>query len=336
METTLGRKCPECGSFVMEEAKRCPVCGHETSRGKNATQPLNAAPEPPTEKCPQCRKELTPGTQFCAGCGSAVGQSERREAKESTRKEPISTSGKNRSQKRRFIRFDWIKTTPGYTMLNTLDLDAGIGLFDGFAQWEGYGFFLYQNQRRNEILIRKFDPLAEVKLFRKCERTTLVEPSTEIYIGAMGVELVGSTPEKSRKNDSHTVANVTQYVGPGEKRRSDDSGGKPAPVIDSAIIRFLDAASGPRHIEAKEKLLIGRSFLAGQLDVKEEALRDFGISQEHVYLTAGEGQWLVEPVKGKPVYIEIKETPVFAREGEIFRWMFTDCFGEFKIRVAED
>lgn len=336
METTLGRKCPECGSFVMEEAKRCPVCNCDTSRGKSATQPLNAAPEPAQKKCPTCQKEFAPGTMFCPGCGSAVGQSERRGAKESIRQEPISATGKNRGQKRRFIRFDWIKTTPGYTMLNTLDLDADITLFDGFAQWEGYGFFLYQNQQRNEILIRKVDPLAEVKLFRKCERAALVEPRTEIYIGALGVELVGSAPEKSRKNDSDTIANVTRYVGPGEKRRSDDSQRKPAAAIDSAIIRLLDAASGPRHIEAKEKLLIGRSFLAGELNMKEEALRDFGISQEHVHLTAGEGQWLVEPVKGKPVYIEIKETPVFAREGEIFRWMFTDCFGEFKIRVAED
>jgi hypothetical protein len=152
----------------------------------------------------------------------------------------------------------------------------------------------------------------------------------------MGVEVIGSTPQKKQKNDSDTIANVTQYVGPGEKRRSDDLQAMPAAGCDPALIRLLDPDGGAPHIEIREKTLIGRSFLAGKLKIKEDGLRDSGISQEHVHLTPGEEQWLVEPVNRKPVYIEIKETPVIAREGEIFRWMFVDCFGEFKLRVVEE
>ncbi len=331
-ETIIDKKCPECGSFIQAKAKRCPVCGHE----KIPTQPISIEIESAQKKCPKCRQECMPGSRFCRYCGAALGQSEIRSTKEYSRNESLLTSGAAKNRKCRFIQFDWVKMTPGYTMVNSLDLDSDIALFNGYVQWEGYGFFLYQNQKKNEILIRKIDPQAAAKLFRKCEKATLVEPQTEIYIGAMGVEVIGSAPETNQNNENATIANVTRYVGPGEKRRSDNSGEKPASTFDSAIIRFLDAASGVPHIEAKGKTLIGRSFLASKLNMKDETLRELGISQEHVHLTAGERQWLVEPVKGKPVYIEIKETPVVAREGGIFRWMFADCFGEFKLRVAED
>jgi uncharacterized OB-fold protein len=335
-KTITGKKCPECGSFVPTAEKQCQVCSKEPAREKIQTQLLPTGAEPVPVKCPKCRQECTPGAPFCLHCGSALGQGDTRATKEYSRKEALLTATESRSRKRRFIRFDWVKMTPGYTMLNSLDLDADIALFDGYVQWEGYGFFLYQNRKKNEILIRKIDPQAAVKLFRKCEKATLVEPRTEIYIGAMGVEVIGSAPKRNQKNESATIANLTHYVGPGEKRRSDDSSATPASVFDSALIRFLDAASGVPHIEIREKTLIGRSFLAGKLNMKEDVLRDLGISQEHVHLTAGEEQWLVEPVNRKPVYIEIKETPVIAREGEVFRWMFADCFGEFKLRVVED
>lgn len=335
-ETIIGKKCPECGSLVPSGAKKCLVCSKETARDKIQTQPLAMETKPAPLKCPKCRMEYKPESRFCLHCGSALGQGEARDTKAYSTSETLLTSAPARNRKRRFIRFDWIKMTPGYTMVNSLDLDPDIALFDGYGQWEGYGFFLYPNHKKQEILIRKTDPQATAKLFRKCEKTTLVEPRTEVYIGALGVELVGAAPEARRKSENATVANVTQYVGPGEKRRSDNSGEKSVPAFDSALIRFLDAAAGVPHVPAKEKTLVGRSFLANALKVKDETLRDFGISQEHVYLTPGEGQWLVEPIKGKPVYIEVKETPVIAREGEIFRWMFADCFGEFKIRVAED
>jgi ribosomal protein L40E len=333
-ETITGKKCPECGSFVPVGAKQCLVCSRGSLREKIKSQPLPMAAAP--VKCPKCRQECTPESRFCRYCGSALGQGDVRDTKEYSRKEALLTSRSAREQKRRFIRFDWVKMTPGYTMLNSLDLDADIALFAGYVQWEGYGFFLYQNREKHEILIRKIDPKSAAKLFRKCEKATLVEPRTEIYIGAMGVEVIGSTPQKKQKNDSDTIANVTQYVGPGEKRRSDDLQAMPAAGCDPALIRLLDPDGGAPHIEIREKTLIGRSFLAGKLKIKEDGLRDSGISQEHVHLTPGEEQWLVEPVNRKPVYIEIKETPVIAREGEIFRWMFVDCFGEFKLRVVEE
>jgi len=332
-ETITDRKCPECGSFVQAKAKKCTVCGFEAAGEQIHAQPRSSETKPALEKCPKCHRECALGAQFCNHCGAALGQGKSRNTKAYSQEEALLTSG---NLKHSFIRFNWIKMTPGYTMLNSLDLDPAIALFDGYVQWEGYGFFLYQNLKKKEILIRKTDPLAAAKLFRKCEKATLVEPRTEIYIGAMGVELIGTAPEIKQKNESATIANVTQYVGPGEKRRSDSSGEKPLPASDSALIRFLDSTLGVPHIEAKGKILFGRSFLAGELKIKDEALRDLGISQEHVHLSPGDGQWLVEPVKGKPVYIEVKGTPVVAREGEIFRWMFADCFGEFKIRVAED
>lgn len=336
-KTFTGKKCPECGSFVPAGAKQCLVCSKEPAREKSHTQqPFPVAVAPAQLKCPKCRQEYTPGAPFCLHCRSALGQGDDHGTKEYSRSEALLITGASRGQKRRFIRFDWVKMTPGYTMLNSLDLDADIALFDGYVQWEGYGFFLYQNRKKKEILIRKIDPQAAAKLFRKCEKATLVEPRSEIYIGAMGVEVIGSAPERNQKNDSATIANVTHYVGPGEKRRSDDSRATPASGLEPASIRFLDVTAGVPHIEIKKKTLIGRSFLAAKLNMKEDVLRDLGISQEHVYITAGEEQWLVEPVNRKPVYIEIKETPVIARGGEIFRWMFVDCFGEFKLRVVED
>lgn len=78
MPTTV--KCRGCGTNfkISGTGGQCPVCekiyqepkaDDDKPKGKKPAAAKSAAPT----KCPVCKKALTPGTKFCAACGTTIG-----------------------------------------------------------------------------------------------------------------------------------------------------------------------------------------------------------------------------------------------------------------------
>ncbi len=81
-------KCPDCGNVISQDAKFCPLCGHQqlvldqcVNCGKNLPpharfcpkcgRPADAKPVAPV--CPDCRTENLPRSVFCNQCGNKLG-----------------------------------------------------------------------------------------------------------------------------------------------------------------------------------------------------------------------------------------------------------------------
>jgi len=80
-------KCPDCGNAISQDAKFCPLCGHQqlvldqcVNCGKNLPPSARFCPKcghPADEKptspiCPHCRAENMPGSSFCNQCGEKL------------------------------------------------------------------------------------------------------------------------------------------------------------------------------------------------------------------------------------------------------------------------
>lgn len=64
-EITARRRCPSCGSKLMEGSKFCNICGT-----KLPDAPSIEAPDQEQRLCPQCKAVLAPDDDFCTSCGA--------------------------------------------------------------------------------------------------------------------------------------------------------------------------------------------------------------------------------------------------------------------------
>jgi hypothetical protein len=225
-----------------------------------------------------------------------------------------------------FLNFEWSKVPPGFKEEKQLRFVSFSPFFDGYLQWKEYVFFVYRNLAHYEILIRKIKRANESKLYKKCENIFVGKSGNEFYLGAVKLQLLGGVHQNE---ELKTVAmpDKTFFIGPGEEINGYMKTGPPG-------LKVLNLSTKKEFFETRERVLIGRHFLADQWEISEDILRKNGISKEHIYIThLKDGDWLMEPILDKPVFAEIGEIPQTLEEGDILRWVSKDRVGEFKIKI---
>jgi RNA polymerase subunit RPABC4/transcription elongation factor Spt4 len=323
-KTVKGKRCPVCSSFMEDRAVQCRVCGYKP--GGKEDDPLGIPGIPTGEKgvikCSKCGSVNRNDFKFCKICKHPLKTEERDRV---IPQEGIETISKGSSSEL-FLRFDWITVPPGYQEEKQLRFVNFSPFFDGYLQWKEYVFFVYRHLAQYEMLTRKIKRANESKLYKKCKNILIGKSGNEFYIGAVKLQLLGEAHEKE---ELKTIVKPTGtfFVGPGEEINGNVKTGPPG-------LKVLNLSPGKEFIETREKVLIGRHFLADQWKINEDTLRKNGVSKEHMYITPlKDGDWLMEPIPGKPVFTEIGEIPQILEAGDTLRWVSTDRVGEFKIYI---
>jgi hypothetical protein len=322
-KTIKGKRCPVCSSFMYDTDARCKVCGHVPA-GKNVDtygNPNIPASEKGVIKCSKCGSVNSDDFKFCKICKHPLKTEEKNRA---IPQEGIETIGGGSSEI--FLNFEWSKVPPGFKEEKQLRFVNFSPFFDGYLQWKEYVFFVYRHLAKYEILIRKIKRSNESKLYKKCKNILIGKSGNEFYVGAVKLQLLG---EAHQNEELKTIVKPTKtfFVGPGEEINGYVKTGPPG-------LKVLNLSPEKEFIEIREKVLIGRSFLADQWEINEDTLRKNGISKEHMYITPlKDGDWLIEPVMDKPVFTEIGEIPQILEEGDILRCVSKDQVGEFKINI---
>lgn len=328
-KTIRGKKCPKCSSFMEDDAVRCGVCGSKLEERDVDTRPeSNHLFDPAFDqkgeiKCSKCGAVNNDDYKFCKICKHPLkGIYEEKTGtipQETTETICKGSSGISLS-------LDWSKVPGGYNAEKELSFVDFSPYFDGYLQWKEYAFFVYRDLAQYEILIRKIKPSKESKLYKKCKNALVARSGKEFYLGAVKFQLVGGGFQ-TEELKTIVMAEKTFFRGPGEKINEHVKTGR-------AGLKVLNFDAKKEFVEIREKVLIGRTFLAEQWEVDENLLRKNGISKEHMYITPMEdGNWLMEPVPDKALFVEIGENPQILDECDVLRWLSNAQIGEFKIGI---
>ncbi|GEM_PF-3519441 len=308
--TLLGRRCPQCGSFVKEGLDKCPVCGYEFP----AETSLSVSVEEGIRhkklsniggkgiKCPKCGKENPPEASFCKFCGFPLmpAQQQIEEVRSYETEEKSSMK----------IEFEWQSSNydnlEGNVLLKKCEpFFAGVGAFEGFA------FMVYNSTLYPKVMIRKISSQTEGKLFVKYNKGLIVLSGTEFYLGAVGFQLLGSAEHKDMMQETNEIKTV--MAGPGEDVFNIFTTGKPR-------IRVLNMPGKNDILTVNWEFILGRETLMELLQIEELILAQSGVSKHHLKVQPlTNGSWYLVPLSGKSFYVEIKEDPVILDNNTIIR-----------------
>jgi hypothetical protein len=316
-KTIQGKKCPKCFSFVKDSLTACPVCGHgmnqkvpqdqetllENQQKEIPTIPVGKiAPFGNTILCSKCGTENATDFKFCKICKHPLTEQSEKFLTDTHKPANI------------YISIEWIRHPDKKKAESSLPLRELAPVFSGITRWKDYGFFVYRMQERYEILVKKLTSASGSILFKKCSEIFILESGREFYLGAIKFQLLG---DFSDDTDNKTVVKSDKTIlkGPGEKPKPHFFEGKPR-------IKIERLNSKRELVEISDTFKMGRSQIAEFFGVQEDELRQSGISKEHIIVTPYRGgQWLLNPLPDKPVFLEIKDTPVVIRQGETIRWV---------------
>ncbi|MCK4836939.1 MAG: hypothetical protein KAT17_09885, partial [Candidatus Aminicenantes bacterium] len=224
------------------------------------------------------------------------------------------------------LAIEWINAPEKSKTESSLSLTQFTPYFSGYTRWKDYGFFVNKLQEGYEILVKKLPVPSSSTMFKQCEGIFILESGCEFYLGAVKFQLLGDFLEDK---DHKTVvkSNKTILKGPGERRRQHFFEGQPRLKIDRIT-------SKREFVEINEKFRLGRPQIAELFGANEDELRQNGISKEHITLTPFMGgQWILEPLPAKPVFVEINESPVILQPGKTIRWVSDDQVEEFQLVI---
>jgi len=316
-KTIRGKKCPQCASFIKADQVKCSACGFDFETNDKPEQeetelPVTVLTDSGGIPCPKCKTINNAEFKFCKIC------------KHPLKEVPL---GKPGMTKKIQLTCEWLKPDTQKFFPDEQDFKEFPPYFDGCLQWQGYGFFVYKQKSKFEILCRKIDTTVDTILYKKCLDTTIAVSGKEFFLGAFKIKLMGDTDSRVEQQ-TVVSSDKTLFVGPGESR--DDHSAK----TGLPRLKICDLGLQSDTIEIGEKVLLGRDFLGKHTDLDFEIMRKSGVSNEHLFLTPLPGSgWLIEPLPGKSLFTEISEAAIILHPGDTLRLVSNDHVGEFKIGI---
>ena len=318
-KTISGKKCPQCASFVKAEEGKCSICGFDFETKEKPKQeetelPITVLTDSGGVHCPKCKTINDAEFKFCKIC------------KHPLKEFPLDRNG---TAKKIRLTCECLKSEAQQILPDEQDFSDFSPYFDGCLQWQGYGFCVYKQKSKSEILCRRINTSADTVIYKKCLNTTITVSGKEFFIGAVKIKLMGNTDPRLEQK-TVISSSKTLFVGPGESQ--DDHSAKTGPPR----LEVCDLALQSDTVEIGEKVLLGRDFLGKHTDLDYEVMRKNGISKEHLFLTPlPDTGWLIDLLPGKSVFTEINEAPIILFPGDTLRFVSKDHVGEFKIGIKE-
>jgi len=328
-KTFQGRTCPKCTSFLPEGSGRCPVCGFSAERG-DGTEIENGPTVPARTDgvivCAKCGTQNLPGSRFCKICKHPLKEDvgERTDIIGRTRaRAPIGESD------RRSLILAWERGGEGHADETKIEL-AGSGPFiAGACEWRGYVFFLYAEAGVDRLLGRRVgDDTTAGRLFKPEKGLFVLESGRDFHLGGIRFRVLGDLSERERVR---TVVKTDRTVMRRPAERESRGGGEGAPRL-----LVLPVNAGEQAVEIEKPTVVGRSFLTDHCGIGAEELSETGITEEHLMLEPRPGgRWILEPLQGQSVFVEIGRTPVPLPLGGHLRWLHGDVLEQFSVYIEE-
>jgi hypothetical protein len=336
-KTIQGKPCPKCFSFVPTGAEKCSVCGFELTGDAEKTIPeYNGRPDPAKGiasklesemviTCSKCGTENHQDFRFCKICKHPLQDGQVLDAKmDQSEKQDVN----DKKISGLHLHLDWKKKPEQNALEDRLLLTDFSPYFDGYSEWQGYVFLVYQMNNRPEILLRKLKELSISHFFKKSSQITMIESGKTFFLGTKQFQLLGDLKENK---DVKTVikSDKTIIKEPVHSKQNLYLKGR-------TRLKILNQKTSTPYLEIDKKFLIGIKEIANSFKMSEEELRKAGIADAHMAITPLEGgKWLLEPYNPNSFYEEINEIPLIITEDDIVRWVRNDQFAEFIIKVEQ-
>jgi hypothetical protein len=319
-ETVRGKKCPKCSSFIKDGTSKCEICGFPTvekekTRSQPSTQSEKAWFTPVI--CPRCGTGNQADFKFCKMCKHPLDTPSTPAEKEVANLIEKSETTIRQPLSKYFLEFHWLKS-PGREIENKLELIDFSPFFIGYTRWDDYAFLVYRYSDLYEMLVRKIIETGEAMLYKRCRSIVVLRVGRIFCLGQLTLQLT--------ENIESANSNKTILIGPGAVPHNPAKCGKG--------IRITNIAAERDFIEIKEKCRIGRDWIAQQFGLDKEMLRTSGVSREYFEITPLEdGNWLLNPMNTKNLFVAIDEVPESIKEGETLRWVKEQRYGEFQLKI---
>jgi hypothetical protein len=320
-ETFKGTTCPKCASFIKTGISKCEVCGFDP--GGEEKEEIEKKQAVSREKirvypviCPRCGTGNQADFKFCKICKHPLDKTNvlEKEAQiipEET-KDKVLTSLSKVS-----VEFHWLEPHGG-KVESKLELNDFQPFFNGYAGWDNYAFFIYQNSYLYEVLVRKIDLTGQSMLYRISKSIELLRDRSIFCLGQLAFQLM----------ENFRPSNETVVIGPGAVPHHSTEGKKG--------LRIMNKTAEKEFIEIKETCRINRDWISRQFGLDKERLRMNGVSREHIrIIPLADGRWQLEAMNAKNIFVLIDEVPVPVKEGETLRWVMGNQYGEFKLKIND-
>lgn len=335
-KTIQGKPCPKCFSFVPTGAEKCGVCGSMLSGNEEKTIPEYNKPDPASSvtskitsgtviTCSKCGTENHQDFRFCKICKHPLKDDQDLTAR-------MDESGnKDVPEKKKvnlYLYCDWITKPEQQTVEDMHSLTDFSPYFDGYLEWQGYIFLIYQKFNKPEILVKKIKDSSFSHFYKQCSQITMIESGKTFFLGTRKFQLLGDLKENE---DVKTVikSDKTIIKGPEDSKQN-------LSLMGRTRLKILNQETSTEYIDIEQKTILGMKIIADSFKINEEELGKAGIAKEHVTITPlRNGKWLLEPFEDQSFYEEINETPQTIAEHDVIRWLKNDQIGEFKIKIKE-
>jgi hypothetical protein len=336
--------CSACHAFVSGRLRFCPLC-HTALHSGDETIDYHYLTKSSLLKilmipCPTCGSLNNRDFRYCKICRTPLPPRASAEPETDAACLTGSTSGLADSAPSlpsgRHLSLGWSKRSPGFSFLDTLQLDRPAACDQlAAAQWEGHTFLVSGRADISRNLIFRHDREATTHLSVLIDSARLIPGGTRFYIGALYAEaqIAPAVCPPARDNTTGPLD-----TGPGELiRPTPPPGAKPVYAGPTGVTLCETGNTICQFISLHGRTLLGRQLITEATGHSDESLRQMGVSKEHIWITplAG-GRLLVEPIPGKTVFVEIGPVPVEIAPGSLLRLICGERFGEFVMTVNAD